>query len=221
MSFAEGIYKFNKPLNWTSFDVVNWVKHRAVTRKVGHAGTLDPAAQGLLIICVGRLFTKNIDLIANEDKEYVFEITFGTETDSYDSEGKITYQNNNFTLTEETLRNVLQLFHGEQQQIPPMHSAVKHQGQRLYKLARAGKEVEREPRNITIKELDLLAFDGKKAKIRTVCSKGTYIRSLCYDIGRKLGIGAYMSQLTRTKIGDYLLDDTCLIPESTREVKTA
>lgn len=215
--FESGIYKFNKPVGWTSFDVVNWVKHRATTTKVGHAGTLDPAAEGLLVVAVGRENTKHIDIIANGDKEYIFEITFGIITDTYDREGKIIKQTADFTLTREELEKTLLKFTGPQKQIPPMFSAIKKNGQKLYDLARKGIEVEREPKDIIIEVLELQNFSLPTALIRTVCSKGTYIRSLCYDIGQTLGMGAYMSKLVRTRIGHYTLDDTCLVPISERK----
>lgn len=214
--FNEGIYCFHKPLDWSSFDVVRWVKRQASTKKVGHAGTLDPAAEGLLIVAVGREHTKRIDEIAGQDKEYIFEITFGTVTDTYDRTGKILRSTENFTLNQEQFLSTLESFQGPQLQIPPMHSAIKIQGQRLYKLARQGLEVERQPRGICILELELLEFTGRTASVRVVCSKGTYIRSLCYDIGEKLGCGAYMSKLIRTRIGSYILDGYCLVPESGR-----
>lgn len=215
--FNPGIYCFNKPVGWTSFDVVNWVKHRAVTTKVGHAGTLDPAAEGLLIVAVGREHTKHIDEIAGKDKEYIFEITFGIVTDTYDREGKVIRETTNFNLSKELLLTTLEKFKGAQQQIPPMFSAIKKDGQKLYNLARKGIEIERQPRNIMIYELDLEEFTGTTAKIRVICSKGTYIRSLCYDIGENLGLGAYMSKLLRTRIGTYTLDDSSLVPEPGRK----
>lgn len=215
--FKEGLYCFHKPLGWTSFDVVNWVKHRAVTTKVGHAGTLDPAAEGLLIVAVGREYTKHIDDISGKDKEYIFEITFGKVTDTYDREGQVLRETRDFTLSQEQLLATLEKFKGAQQQIPPMFSALKKDGQKLYELARKGITIERPPRAIFIAELELQEFTDTTATIRTVCSKGTYIRSLCYDIGETLGMGAYMSKLVRTRIGSYILDQSCLIPESGRK----
>lgn len=215
--FEPGIYKFNKPLGWTSFDVVNWVKHRTANSKVGHAGTLDPAAEGLLIVAVGRQNTRNIEAIIGGDKEYIFEITFGIVTDTYDREGTITGQTADFSLTREQVEQTLRQFIGPQKQVPPMYSAIKKDGRKLYELARKGIEVVREPKDIVIHELELLSFDRPKANLRTVCSKGTYVRSLCYDIGQRLGMGAYMSKLKRTRIGHYTLDNTCLIPVSERK----
>ncbi len=215
MFFKQGIYTFYKPITWTSFDVVNWVKYRAGGEKVGHAGTLDPIAEGLLIVAVGRKFTKGLEVLVNCDKEYFFEITFGSVTDTYDSTGKVIRQTADFSLTKEQLLSVTNTFIGEQDQIPPMFSAIKQQGKKLYDLARKGIEVVREPRKVNITELELLSFDGKKAELRAVVSKGTYIRSLCYDIGEKLGIGAHMSKLKRTRIGSFKLDDRALHPVDT------
>lgn len=215
--FQNGLYCFNKPIGWSSFDVVNWVKHRSVTTRVGHAGTLDPAAEGLLLVAVGREFTRDIDKLSSAEKEYICEITFGSTTDTGDREGAILTQKNiDLQLTD--LQKVLPEFLGKQMQTPPMYSAVKFQGQPLYKLARRGIEIKRQPKEIEIKELELLEFTPPdKAKLRIVCSKGTYIRTLCYNIGEKLETGAYMSALVRTRIGDYKLDNNCLTPQGTRK----
>ena len=214
MFFNKGLYSVHKPCGWTSFDVVNWIKHRSVTRKVGHAGTLDPAAEGLLLVAVGREYTRQIEQLASADKEYVFEITFGIVTDTYDREGKIISENKDVAVIKEDLLHVLKRFKGPQQQLPPMYSAVKQNGQKLYQLARKGLEVERKPKQIIVHELELLDFQENRSLLRTVCSKGTYVRTLCYDIGQELGTGAYMSKLTRTRIGKYLLDESCIVPVS-------
>lgn len=221
MFFEEGIYKCNKPIGWTSYDVVNWVKHRAAAKKVGHAGTLDPIAEGLLLVGVGRKYTKAMNFLMNQDKEYIFEITFGITTDTYDTEGTVKNTKENFTLSENQLKENLKNFIGEQEQVPPMFSAIKIQGKKLYELARAGQEVEREKRKIFIKELELLNFSGNKAVIRMVCSKGTYVRSLCHDLGIVLGTGACMSALKRTRIGEFILDDSAIIPVSVKKTEVA
>jgi len=212
MFFSKGLYAFNKPVDWTSFDVVNWVKYRAKGEKVGHAGTLDPAAEGLLLVAVGRENTSKIQELADMEKEYIFEITFGIITDTYDREGKVIAEVKDFTMTKPMLQETLIKFTGKQKQVPPMYSAVKINGEKLYNLARKGIEVERQPKEIEIKELELQEITEKTAVIRAVCSKGTYIRALCYDIGKDLGMGAFMSKLTRTKIGPFLLDEKCLVP---------
>ncbi|MDR1998072.1 MAG: tRNA pseudouridine(55) synthase TruB [Candidatus Margulisbacteria bacterium] len=217
ISFASGIYAFNKPPGWSSFDVVKWVKCRSATKKVGHAGTLDPAAEGLLLVAVGREYTRDIEKLAAQDKEYIGEITFGTVTDTGDREGKIISQQK-VSIEKTKLQAVLKEFLGKQLQTPPMYSALKVGGRPLYQLARQGLEIERQPREIEIKELELREFrPPDKASLRVVCSKGTYIRTLCYNIGEKMGTGAYMSRLTRTRIGDYKLDEKCLQPQGTRK----
>lgn len=217
MFFENGLYLFNKPLGWTSFDVVNWVKHRSATKKVGHAGTLDPAAEGLLLVAVGREYTRDIEKLAAQEKEYICEITFGITTDTGDREGKILSQKN-VELSAEELQKILPEFLGRQMQTPPMYSAVKVRGQPLYKLARQGLEIERQPKEIEIKSLEILKFlPPDKAELKIVCSKGTYIRTLCYNIGEKAGTGAYMSALRRTRIGNYILDEKCLIPQGTHK----
>jgi tRNA pseudouridine55 synthase len=217
MFFENGIYSLHKPLGWTSYDVVNWVKRRCATRKVGHAGTLDPSAEGLLLVAVGREYTKKLEQLAGQEKEYLCEITFGIVTDSGDSEGKI-LSRQNASVEKNKLQEILNDFIGRQKQTPPMHSAVKVRGQKLYELARRGLEVERPAREIEIKELELLDFrPPDKARLRVVCSKGTYIRVLCYNIGEKMGTGAYMSKLIRTRIGAYKLSADCLTPQSNRQ----
>jgi tRNA pseudouridine55 synthase len=213
MFFEHGIYSLHKPLGWTSYDVVNWVKRRCDTRKVGHAGTLDPAAEGLLLVAVGREYTKQLEQLTGQEKEYVCEITFGIVTDSGDSEGKI-LSRQNANIEKNKLQTVLNSFIGKQKQTPPMYSAVKVRGQKLYELARQGLEVERPPKEIEIKELEMLNFlPPDKANLRVVCSKGTYIRALCYNIGEKMETGAYMSRLTRTRIGEYRLNAECITPQ--------
>lgn len=214
--FKPGLYKIDKPSGWTSFDVVNWMRQRscddAVKRvKVGHAGTLDPGATGLLIVSVGRKFTRNIDTLINSDKEYIFEITFGKVTDSYDMDGKVIRETKDFEISKEKLLPVLEKYRGKIKQVPPMFSAKQKDGQRLYQLARKGIEVEREAVEVEIKELELLEFSESLARLRVVCSKGMYVRSLCYDIGETLGCGAYMSSLVRTRIGDFNLKDSDVI----------
>jgi tRNA pseudouridine55 synthase len=206
-----GVLILNKPKGMTSFSVVHTI-HKLTKMKAGHAGTLDPMATGILVILLGKA-TKSAQLFEASQKEYVAEITFGITTDSLDSMGKVLTQKE-VNITKEQLLKVMEDFKGEIQQIPPMVSALKKNGVRLYNLARQGITVEREPRNITIFELELLSFEGSKASIRVACSKGTYIRTLCDDIGAKLGCGAHMSALVRTKSGDYTLDDSISLEEA-------
>jgi tRNA pseudouridine55 synthase len=206
-----GILILNKPKGMTSFSVVHTI-HKLTKMKAGHAGTLDPMATGILIIMLGKA-TKAAQQFEASQKEYVAEITFGITTDSLDSTGKILTQKE-VNITKEQLLEVMKTFVGEIEQVPPMVSAIKKDGVRLYKLARQGIEVHRDPRKITIYELELLSFEGTKASMRIACSKGTYIRTLCDDIGEKLGCGAYMSALVRTRSGDYTLDDSISLEEA-------
>ena len=205
--FEEGqTLLFNKPLYWTSFDLVN--KVRIIIRsnlgikkiKVGHAGTLDPLASGLMIICTGRA-TRKIDEFRDLDKEYVASIYLGATTPSFDLETEI---DNNYPvnhITEALIRNVLEDFKGEQKQIPPLYSAKFIEGKRAYEFARKGIEKVMEPVTVFFREIELLSFQEPVAKIRVVCSKGTYIRSFARDLGIALKSGGYLSALERTAIG--------------------
>jgi tRNA pseudouridine55 synthase len=206
-----GVLILNKPKGMTSFSVVNTI-HKLTKLKAGHAGTLDPMATGILVILLGKA-TKSAKDFESSDKEYEAEITFGIETDSLDSTGKVLSEKK-ADVTKEQLLSVMKEFEGEIEQVPPMVSAIKKNGVRLYKLARKGIEVEREPRKITIFKLELLSFDGDKATLRVQCSKGTYIRSLCADIGAKLGCGAVMSGLVRTRSGKFAINDSISLEEA-------
>ena len=202
----------DKPLNWTSFQVVNKLrwhirqKYGLKKIKVGHAGTLDPLATGLLIICTGN-FTKKIDEYQGQIKEYTGEITLGATTPSYDLETEVdaTFPINH--LTDELIYNTVSLFTGEIEQIPPIFSAIKMEGVRLYTLAREGKTAEIKSRKITIETFEITNIDLPKVQFRIVCSKGTYIRSLAYDFGKALNSGAHLSALRRTKIGDFSVEN--------------
>ncbi len=173
--------------------------------RVGHAGTLDPFATGLLIIGVGRESTRNLDEFKRMKKIYIATIKFGETSDTYDKTGKIEKTNNPKTITEEQILEAIKSFTGKQLQIPPMFSAKKINGQRLYTLARKGIEVERQPNEIEIYEIKLLDYTWPVLKIEVQCSAGTYIRTLAHDLGQKLGTGAFCQELVRTQIGDYLL----------------
>ena len=192
----------NKPLDWTSFDVV--AKLRGITgiKKIGHAGTLDPIATGLLIVAVGREATKQIDKYMKMDKVYMVRARLGETSDTYDAEGKIATHNSKL-ITELELKKVIDGFVGEIMQIPPMYSAKKVKGKKLYELARQGKEIEREPVKLKINSIDLIKFDYPWFEIMISCGSGTYIRSLIHDIGQELGVGAVMYELRRIKIGDF------------------
>jgi len=205
-----GVIILNKPKGMTSFAVVNAI-HKLTKTKAGHAGTLDPMAEGVLVVLLGK-FTKKAKEFESSLKEYEAEITFGIETDSLDSTGRITSRKE-VAITEQQLRDVMGQFVGEIEQVPPMVSAIHYKGKRLYELARKGIEVERSPRKITIHKLELKSFSPNKASFIVSCSKGTYIRSLCADIGSKLGCGAHMSKLTRIRSGDFSIDNALTLEE--------
>jgi tRNA pseudouridine55 synthase len=196
----------DKPLEWTSFDVVRKVRYLTKTKKVGHAGTLDPLATGLLIVCTGK-YTKKINEYMAQEKEYTGSITLGATTPTYDLESEPQNFQSYEHITREQLQQTAESFTGTILQIPPIHSAIKKEGKRVYELARAGKEVKLEPRPITISEFEITEVTLPMVHFRVVCSTGTYIRSLANDFGEKLGCGGYLSSLCRTRIGNFLLKD--------------
>ncbi|MCG8373669.1 MAG: tRNA pseudouridine(55) synthase TruB [Balneolales bacterium] len=202
--FSSGsILLLNKPPGWTSFDVVKYVRGRLKTKKVGHAGTLDPMATGLLVICSGKA-TKAISQIQDQSKTYIAEITFGGSTPSYDAESEIDQSAPFEHISSSGIKNMLgEQFSGEIQQVPPMYSALKRDGKKLYELARRGKSVELEPRPVTIYEHEILDFSCPKVILRITCSKGTYIRSIAHDLGLALHSRAYLSALERINIGVF------------------
>ena len=206
-SFADGqVLLIDKPLRWTSFDVVKKIRILTGISKVGHAGTLDPLATGLLIVCTGK-FTKQINTYMAQEKEYTGHITLGAVTPTYDLESTPEQERPWSHLTETDIRAATAGFTGEILQVPPAHSAVKKDGKPAYLLARKGKEVNLEPRKITISAFDINAMEGPVVHFRVVCSTGTYIRSLAHDLGRALGCGADLSSLRRTRIGDFRVED--------------
>lgn len=198
-----GIILVDKPQGWTSHDVVAKLRGIYQQRRIGHSGTLDPMATGVLAVFLGR-GTRAVELCENDEKEYVAELLLGTVTNTQDITGEVLEQQT-VNVSQPQLEQVLETFLGPQQQIPPMYSAVKIGGKKLYELARKGQNVERKPRNIVIRELELQRFDGKTAQLRVVCSKGTYIRTLCHDIGAALGVGGCLSSLRRTRAGRFSL----------------
>jgi len=206
-SFAQGeVLLFNKPLTWTSFNVVSKVRYLTKTKKVGHAGTLDPLATGLLVVCTGK-FTKKINEYMGQEKAYEGTFTLGATTPSYDLE--TTPQNlcSCAHLTQAQIEAATLPFIGEILQMPPQHSAIKKDGVRLYETARQGIEVAVEPRKVHIKQFEITKIDLPVVHFKVVCGTGTYIRSLAHDFGAALGVGAYMSSLVRTRIGDLKLTD--------------
>lgn len=202
---ANGIVNVVKPPWMTSHDVVNHIRRAHGLRKVGHTGTLDPMASGLMTVCVGKA-TKISEYLLSGDKRYRAEITFGVKTDTQDIWGSIVEQSEQRP-SEESLEEALASFKGWIMQKPPMYSAVRHKGKKLYELAREGIVVEREPRKVEIKSLELVHFNPENAILDIWCSKGTYIRTLCQDIGKILGCGATMSFLLRTASGPFALED--------------
>ncbi len=203
---AGEIILVNKPLNWTSFDIVARIRAMFEIKKIGHAGTLDPRATGLLILCTGKM-TKQIDQFQGYEKEYTGIFEIGAVTKSFDTETEV-FETKDFSQINRIEVEILfRSFIGIQQQLPPMYSAIKMNGRRLYKDARKGREIERPTREIEIKEFEMMSFAPPYIGFRVVCSKGTYIRSLANDIGEKLGCGAYLKELCRTKIGQFSVTD--------------
>jgi tRNA pseudouridine55 synthase len=210
-TFEEGkVILIDKPLYWTSFDAVRKVRNLVRTKKVGHAGTLDPLATGLLIICTGK-FTKKINEYMAREKEYTGTITLGAKTPTYDLESEPEDLKPFENISQEDLINTAKKFTGDIAQIPPAHSAIKQGGKRVYELARKGVEVKMEPRQVTIKEFEIVKAELPVVHFRVVCSTGTYIRSLANDFGAELGCGGYLSSLRRTRIGEFLVDDAMTI----------
>ncbi|MBE2201413.1 MAG: tRNA pseudouridine(55) synthase TruB [Anaerolinea sp.] len=205
MSQIEGVLNVDKPLGMTSHDVVNQVRRISGLRRVGHAGTLDPLATGVLLLCLGRA-TRLADYLLGQTKSYAAAIRLGQTTTTYDAEGEVVQERPFTHLTLPTILETLHLFRGTVQQLPPMYSAVKKNGQPLYKLARQGVEVERPLRTITIYQLDVQQWQPPHLHITLTCSSGTYVRSLAHDLGEALGCGGYVASLQRTQVGAFTLD---------------
>jgi len=207
------IFLVDKPLDWTSFQAVNKMKYKLKNEfglpkkfKIGHAGTLDPRATGLLIVCTGK-FTKKIPEIQDAPKEYWTEIKIGVQTESYDTEKPEILHQDISHITEDLVKAALEKFLGEIEQKPPIFSAIKIDGKRAYDMARAGQEVEMKSRKTTINYIKDIEINFPLVSFTVGCSKGTYIRSLAHDIGQELKVGAYLTQLRRTKIGDYRIEE--------------
>lgn len=204
-----GVVIIDKPKGVTSHDVVGMLRKRFKTRRVGHTGTLDPLATGVLPICIGNA-TKAADMLTTADKRYTAVMELGKRSDTLDIEGEI-LEENDVKVTEAEVREVIEEFTGEQEQLPPMYSAIKQNGKKLYELAREGIEVEREARHINIYSIEILKLDLPYVTIDVHCSKGTYIRSLCDDIGTRLGCGAVMTELRRTETAGFKIDEAYTI----------
>lgn len=203
----------NKPLNWTSFDVVNKLRYKLKTKKIGHAGTLDPLATGLLIICIGKM-TKRIEEFMGQEKEYTGKFIIGQTTLSHDLETQVTAPVDISGITHDLIKQTATRFLGTISQLPPQHSAIKIKGKRAYEFARQGQEVVLMPREVLVKEFEIQQITLPQISFRIVCSKGTYIRSLVRDFGNDLNVGAYLSELCRTRIGNFKLEDAVSIDQS-------
>ncbi len=220
-NFTEGeVLLINKPCNWTSFDVVGKLRNsfKPLKLKVGHAGTLDPLASGLLIICTGKL-TKQIDTYQAEEKEYTGTFTLGATTPSYDMETEPDNFFDTTTLTAAQIYATALLFIGEISQQPPIYSALKIDGERLYEKARRGENIEIPSRRVTISEFEITDISLPQVQFRVVCSKGTYIRSLAFDFGKKLNNGAYLSALRRTRSGNFKIENAFEVMELVNHIK--
>lgn len=227
MDFIGGeVLCIDKPLGWTSFDAVKRLRGALSRRlglkkiKVGHAGTLDPLATGVMIICTGRA-TKRIDELQAGVKEYIATIALGATTPSFDLETEIDATYPTAHITEELVREVLGRFIGSIEQIPPAYSACKIDGHRAYDLARKGREVQLKAKTLVIDEIELLSFSPEEVTIRTLCSKGTYIRALARDIGQALDSGAHLTALRRTRVGDITIDDCLSVDDAATLIREA
>lgn len=208
-----GLLIINKPAGPTSHDIIDSLRKITGIKRIGHAGTLDPFASGVLVVAVGRETTKKIQTLVGLDKKYVATLRLGAESDTYDRDGKIIKSKKLQPIAAKEIESVLKEFTGKQQQIPPMYSAKKIKGQKLYQLARQGITIERQPTTIEIFQIRLLKYDFPLLKIRVHCSSGTYIRALAHDIGKRLGCGAYLKELERIAVGTYNIDKTARVNE--------
>ena len=216
--YAEGqLILIDKPLDWTSFDVVRKIRSQIRIKKVGHAGTLDPLATGLLIVCTGK-FTKKINEYMGMEKEYTGSFTLGAVTPTYDLESEPREHKDLTQITIDQINEATKQFTGEIQQVPPIHSAIKQAGRPVYLMARKGLDVKLEPRNVTIKRFSIERIELPKIYFRVVCTTGTYIRSLANDYGAALECGAYLSGLRRTRIGEYEVSNAMGIEDFVQQI---
>lgn len=216
--FNDSVLLIDKPLTWTSFDVVNKIRYAGKFKKVGHAGTLDPLATGLLILCTGKK-TKEIETYQAQVKEYTGEFTIGKTTPSFDLETEVDHTHPIDHITKEMIEQARISFLGKISQIPPVFSAIKVNGKRAYESARIGKEIELKAREVEITEFEINSDSLPLIKFRVVCSKGTYIRSLARDFGLALKSGAYLSELRRTKIGEFNVSNAESVEEMVKKLK--
>lgn len=212
----DGILVIDKPKEWTSFDVVAKLRNKLGVKKIGHTGTLDPMATGVLILCLGNA-TKKVQEMTGYDKEYVAEITLGATTSTDDAESEIIFSPNAKKKSRSEIETALKEFEGEIEQVPPQFSAKKVQGKRAYAMARKGQEFKLEPVKVKVHELELLGYKWPVVKLRVLSSKGFYVRSLARDLGKILGVGGYLSALQRTKVGPYTIKQATTIEEASAE----
>lgn len=212
------VFLIDKPLEWTSFDVVKKVRNALRIKKVGHAGTLDPLATGLLIVCAGKQ-TKQIETYMGKEKEYTGTFVIGATTESFDLEKPVIPVADYSQITFDQVKEAASRLTGDILQVPPMHSAIKVDGKRVYESARKGLEVKMEARPVQVREFEITRYEGNEVDFRISCSKGTYIRSLARDLGEILETGAYLKSLCRTRIGNFLLSDAHNLPELIEEIK--
>ncbi len=212
------VFLVDKPLEWTSFDVVKKIRNALRIKKVGHAGTLDPLATGLLIVCAGKQ-TKQIDSYMGQEKEYTGTFVIGSTTESFDLEKPIIPVADPSGVSLEKVKSAASQLTGDILQVPPMHSAIKVDGKRVYESARQGIEVKMEPRSVQVREFEITKFENNVVHFRISCSKGTYIRSLARDLGEILEVGAYMSSLCRTRIGNFKLSEAKELMSLVEEIK--
>jgi tRNA pseudouridine55 synthase len=213
-SFMEGFLLIDKEKGITSFDVVCGVRRKTGVKKVGHGGTLDPLATGLLVVAVGRSFTKKLHTLLKTDKEYEVVGKFGYVSDSYDADGEIKEVNKDFECEKQDIQKmILRKFLGEIEQMPPKYSALKVKGRRACDIVRAGGEVELKSRKIRIDSFEIMDFQWPEVRFRVKCGSGTYIRSLIHDLGQELGCGAYVKELRRTKVGEYSVENAVKVEE--------
>ena len=208
----------NKELRWTSFDVVKKIRNLLRVKKVGHAGTLDPLATGLLIVCAGKK-TKQINKFMDWEKEYTGTMVIGKTTPSVDLETEVNSEKSVEHISKEDVISTSKKFIGKLMQVPPIYSALKKDGEPLYKKARKGEKVKIDPREVESKEFEITKIDFPEVHFRLVCSKGFYVRSLVHDFGEELGVGAYMSQLERTRIGEFTLDDAQTVDQFKQSIE--
>lgn len=219
INMMNGVINIYKIKGFTSHDVVAKLRGIMKQKKIGHTGTLDPDATGVLPICLGNA-TKLCDMLTEKEKEYIAKVQLGVTTDTQDMTGTV-LSSKEVTASEEEVRETLSSFIGLYEQVPPMYSALKVNGKKLYELAREGKEVERKARSVTIHEIEVLEMNLPTLSIRVKCSKGTYIRTLCHDLGEKLGCGAAMAELERTKSGQFSLETAITLEELEEKLKCA